>query len=163
MMALLVFAGCRRDSPPAPAADTAWNGPTSAQPRLPTVKLFIGTNELITEIARTPRQMATGMMFRQTMAENEAMLFVYAVPQRVSFYMRNTTVPLSCAYLDSTGIIREIYDMQPLDESSITSVSEQIRYCLEVPQGWFARHGVGIGAAVTAESGTLEQAFFRRR
>jgi uncharacterized membrane protein (UPF0127 family) len=107
--------------------------------------------------------MATGMMFRQTMAENEAMLFVYAVPQRVSFYMRNTTVPLSCAYIDSAGIIREIYDMQPLDESSITSVSEQIRYCLEVPQGWFTRHGVGIGAAVTAESGTLEQTFFRRR
>lgn len=162
LAAFALLAGCRAEPTPAPGP-VAPGGPLAAQPRLPTVKLFIGTNELVTEIARTPAQMATGMMFRQSMPENEAMIFVYPAPQRVGFYMRNTTVPLSCAYLDRAGIIREIYDMQPLNEESITSVSDQIRYCLEVPQGWFSRHGVQVGAAVASQSGTLEQTFFRAR
>jgi uncharacterized membrane protein (UPF0127 family) len=155
--------GCRAEPPSAPPAGGMAGGLTAAQPKLPTVKLFIGTNELVTEVARTPAQMGAGMMFRQSMAENEAMIFVYPAPQRVGFYMRNTTVPLSCAYLDSAGIIREIYDMKPLDETSIPSVSDQIRYCLEVPQGWFGRHGVAVGAAVSSQLGTLEQTFFRAR
>jgi len=106
--------------------------------------------------------MGMGMMFRKSMADNEGMIFVYPAPQRVSFYMRNTTVPLSCAYIDTSGIIREIYHMQPLDETSITSDSDEIRYCLEVPQGWFQRHRVVIGTAVASQMGTLDQTFFRK-
>jgi len=139
------------------------NGPTQAQSKLQTIKLYIGTNVLDTELAITQQQMATGMMFRQTMADTEGMLFIYAQPQRVGFYMRNTTVPLSCAYIDSAGVIREIYDMKPLDETSITSQSDQIRYCLEVPQGWFLRRNVGIGAGVSTARGTLAQIFFGGR
>jgi uncharacterized membrane protein (UPF0127 family) len=162
LIALALLTGCPAE-PPAGVPAGAPSTPAAAQPRLPTVKLYIGTNELVAEIARTPAQMGAGMMFRPSMAENEAMIFVYPAPQRVSFYMRNTTVPLSCAYLDSAGVIREIYDMQPLDETSIPSVSDQIRYCLEVPQGWFGRHGVGLGAVVGSQHGTLDQTFFRRR
>lgn len=160
----LLLAACRPPQAASqPTAPSLPASPTNAQPRLPTVKLYLGTNELITEIARTPAQMGAGMMFRASMPENEAMIFVYPAPQRVGFYMRNTSVPLSCAYIDTAGIIREIYDMQPFNEESITSVSDQIRYCLEVPQGWFGRHGVAVGAAVSSQHGTLDQTFFRRR
>ncbi len=158
----LAVAGCRKDEPaaapvsnlPAPAAKG------QAQPKLPTLKLFVGTHELETELATTPQQMAMGMMFRTTMADTEAMLFVFPQPQRASFYMRNTTVALSCAYIDSQGVIREIYDMKPLEEAPIIAQSDQIRYCLEVPQGWFQRHNVPVGTGVSTVRGTLHQTFF---
>jgi uncharacterized membrane protein (UPF0127 family) len=165
LVALLIGAGagCGKQPPVAAPPTVVSNGPSQAQPKLPTIKLFIGTNELETELATTPLQMATGMMFRQSMAETEGMIFVFPAPQRASFYMRNTTVPLSCAYIDNAGIIREIYDMKPLDETPIAAQSDQIRFCLEVPQGWFQRHHVVAGMAVGTQRGTLMQTFFGTR
>lgn len=161
-LAVMVATGCREEPPaaPVPPAQPVQSGPTKANPKLPTIKLFVGTNELETELAFTPLQMQTGMMFRQTMADTEGMLFRYAEPQRASFWMKNVTVPLSCAYIDSQGIIREIYDMEPGNEISIVSKSDQIRYCLEVPQGWFQRRNVGVGVGVSTARGTMSQSFF---
>ena len=134
----------------------------SPQPKLPVLKLWVGTNEVATEIASTHYQISTGMMFRTNMAEMEGMLFVFPQPQQVSFYMRNTLLPLSCAYIDPEGTILEIYDMQPLSETPIPSQSSQIQYVLEVNQGWFERHHVKAGVAISTERGTLAQTFRRR-
>ena len=163
LLAVALVAGCQKPATETPARgeDPGW--PTQAQPRLPTVKLFVGTNELDTEIARTARQMATGMMFRKTMADTEGMIFVFPVPQRASFYMRNTTVPLSCAYIDTQGVIREIHDMKPFDETPIPSKSDQIRFCLEVPQGWFQRHNVPAGTGVSSAKGPLDKTLLNNR
>ncbi|MBI3418346.1 MAG: DUF192 domain-containing protein [Verrucomicrobia bacterium] len=133
-----------------------------AQPKLQTVKLWLGAQELVTEGATTMTEISTGMMFRKEMAENEAMIFVFGVPHRAAFYMRNTTLPLSCAYIDSEGVILEIHDMKPLDETAITAVSENVRYVLEVNQGWFERNKVAVGTVVRSEFGSLQQTFFRR-
>src|SRR5215470_14381544 len=96
-------------APPAPPASPQFPGlPTQAQPKLPTTKLWVSTEELIAELAMTDLQQHTGMMFRTNMAENEAMLFVSAFPDRKSFWMLNTFVPLSAAYIDPEGIIQEI-------------------------------------------------------
>jgi uncharacterized protein len=136
---------------------------TNAQPKLPTVKLRVGPEELETELARQPIEVATGMMHREHMAENEAMIFIFPGPDYRSFYMRNTKVPLSCAYIDPQGTILETYDMKPLDETPINSKSDKIQYVLETPQGWFVRHNIHPGMVIFSESGTLENTFFGKQ
>ena len=82
-----------------------------AQPKLPTVKVWDGSEELVAEIAREPVQIATGMMFRTNMPENEAMIFVFSNAAPRSFYMRNCIVPLSAAYIAPDGTILEMIHM----------------------------------------------------
>jgi uncharacterized membrane protein (UPF0127 family) len=134
-----------------------------AQPKLRTLKLWLGAEEISAELALTVTEISTGMMFRESMAENEGMLFVFNTPHRTSFYMKNTKVPLSAAYIDSTGTIAEIVDLQPLDESSVEARSDQIQYVLEVNQGWFKRHNIGVGTVIRTERGSLPETFFRKR
>ena len=122
--------------------------PTNAQPKLPTMKIWLGAQEVTAELAMSLPQIMTGMMFRKEMAENEGMLFVFGRAHRASFYMRNTLIPLSCAYIDPEGTILEIHDMKPLDESAIEASVDNILYVLEMKQGWFAGHGISAGAKV---------------
>ena len=170
------LAGCQKASPVGPAStptvmsqtNSGTNGeirlgnsfnPVQAQPRLRTMKLYIGTEVVTSEIALTFEQKATGMMFRKTMPENEAMLFVFGVPHRASFYMRNTTVALSAAYLDSDGTIVELHDLQPLDETPVEASADNIQFVLEMNQGWFKRHNISPGAVITCDDGRLRDAF----
>src|SRR6185295_18033607 len=102
------------------------------------------------------------MMFRTNLAENAGMLFVFAYPHRASFYMKNTLVPLSGAYIDPDGIILEILDMKPKDETPLPAASDRIQYVLEVNQGWFQRHQIAIGTTVRTEKGSLQQTFSGR-
>ena len=137
--------------------------PTQAQPRLPVIKLLLGTNEIAAELARTPTQWQTGMMFRQEVGEQEGMLFVFPGTQRASFYMKNTKVPLSCAYIDPEGTILEIHDLKPFDEQPVPASSDRVQYVLETAQGWFLRHQVNVGTLIQTERGTLARTFFRPR
>jgi hypothetical protein len=127
---------------------------------LPIIKLWVGSEELSTEVCLTPVQLATGMMFRTNLAENAAMLFPFTVPHRAAFYMKNTTVPLSAAYIDPEGVILEIHALHPLEERSVEAASDQVQFVLEVNQEWFARHGISTGAVVRTPQGSLRQ-FFR--
>ncbi len=164
VLAALVFgAGCENSGTQAADSDAKKPSGGQPQPKLPTVKLWLGSKELITEIARTPNQLATGMMFRKEMAENEAMLFIFAQPHKASFYMKNTLIPLSCAYIDSEGVILEIRDMKPLDEKPIEAASNRIQFVLETKQGWFERNKVGVGALLRTEKGSLVETFLGRR
>ncbi len=156
----LATAGCGKPSPAVPAPDPSGHL-NHAQPRLPTIKLWAGTNALITEVASTQTQVMTGMMFRESMAENEAMIFVFPYPHQASFYMKNTILPLSCAYLDNDGTILEIHDLQPKNETAVPAATDRIRFVLETKQGWFQRHPVGIGTVISTERGSLLQTFFR--
>lgn len=135
-------------------------GQEQLQPRLPTIKLWLGAQELITEQALTEEQRRVGMMFRKEMPENEAMLFVFPFATRLAFWMRNTVVPLSCAYIDRDGVILEIRDLQPLNETPVESVSDRVQYVLETNQGWFERNQVGVGTVVRTEKGSLAEAYF---
>jgi len=167
MMGGLVWcAGCKKPSaapPPDPAPQVPQLHMNEAQPKLPTLKLWLGAQELDTEIARTPTQLATGMMFRDQMAENEAMLFVFFDVGPRSFYMKNTPLPLSCAYIDPQGIILEIHDLKPLDEIPVFSKSDRVQYVLETRQGWFERHNVTVGTSVRTEIGPFYETFFKRK
>ena len=161
-LSALVASGCNKpgNASPPPAAAVVADKP---QPRLPTVKLWLGAQELVTEVAREPKEIETGMMWRTAMAENEGMLFVFAQPHRASFWMKNTLVPLSCAYIDAGGVILEIHDMKPRDVSPITAASDKVQFVLEVKQGWFQRNRVAAGAVVRTDRGSLAAPFFGGR
>jgi uncharacterized protein len=133
------------------------------QPKLRTLKLWLGPEEMITEIAMSNHEITNGMMFRTQMAENEGMLFVFNVPHQASFWMKNTLLPLSCAYIDPDGLIIEEHDMKPKDETPITAATPRVQYVLEVKQGWFDRHHIKVGTQVRTERGTLAETFFSRR
>ena len=170
LLAALVLAGCGKPASPAPTAGPRSNiDPTRghllyAQPKLPAVKVWLGREEMVAELARAPVEIATGMMFRTNMPENEAMLFVFSDADigPKNFYMRNCVVPLSAAYITPEGTIAEIIDLQPGDERGVASQSGNLQFVLEVPQGWFTRHQVRTGMVVRTEHGSLRETFIRR-
>jgi len=88
-----------------------------------------------------------GYMERKNIPDGTGMLFVFEKDQILSFWMKNTPHPLSIAYIDSKGKIRNIYDMTPYSLSSIVS-TVSVRYALEVPQGWYKKNGITEGDTV---------------
>ena len=123
------------------------------------LKLYLGAETLDAELAISIKEISTGLMYRKEMDENRGMLFVYPYVSDVAFYMKNTYIPLSVAYIDPEGVIQEIYDMEPLNEESVPSKSDNIRYILGVNQGWFAKHGIEPGTLITSEKGDLPDLF----
>ena len=136
---------------------------TQPQPKLPTIKLWLGAHELATEIARTPLEHQMGMMWRTNMAEMEGMIFIFDEPGRRAFWMRNTLVPLDIAYLAADGTLLEVHAAQPRDETSIPSDSDRVQFVLETRQGWFQRNNLKPGMNIRTEKGSLQETFFRRR
>lgn len=121
--------------------------------KLKTQKLIITTanNKTITvnaELARTPEERNFGFMERKKIPDGTGMLFIFEYDRQLSFWMKNTPHPLSIAYIDSKGIIREIYDMKPFSLASVQS-TVSVRYALEVPQGWFEKNQITPGAKIS--------------
>jgi len=120
--------------------------------RLPTAVLEIekaggGIVPVVAELAVSEAERAAGLMHRTELPDGKGMLFVFDRDQRLSFWMKNTVIPLSIAFISSDGRITEIRDMRPLDLTPVVS-ARSVRYALEVPQGWFSRVGVGTGDVV---------------
>ena len=99
------------------------------------------------EIAEKAEDRNHGFMERKTIPDGTGMLFIFERDQILSFWMHNTPHPLSIAYIDSKGKIRNIYDMNPYSRDSILR-TVSVRYALEVPQGWFKKNGITEGDAV---------------
>ena len=104
------------------------------------------------EIASTPGERQQGLMFRDHLDEEKGMLFIFPGPSAGGFWMRNTYVALDIAYIGADGRVQEIRAAVPLDETPLTP-AQPYRYVLEVNQGWFERHGMGVGAQVTLPEG----------
>ena len=99
------------------------------------------------EIASNEEDRAKGLMHRKSLKDGRGMLFVYEKDQVMSFWMKNTLIPLSIAFITNDGRIIDIKDMYTHNETSVTS-SRSARYALEVPQGWFSRVGIQTGDIV---------------
>ena len=123
------------------AAATAQEGP---QPRLQTIDITAGMHVIKAELAIAPNEQATGMMFRREMPGNEGMLFVNQDLGLRCFWMRNTLIPLSIAFIADDGSIVNLADMQPQSDQSHCS-AKPVRYALEMRQGWFAKRGLKAG------------------
>jgi len=102
------------------------------------------------EVAETEAERAQGLMYRKKLPDGKGMLFIFDRDQQLSFWMKNTVIPLSIAFISSNGRIVEIKNMQPLDLSSVRS-SRSVRYALETPQGWFDRVDIKPGDTVKWE------------
>jgi len=116
----------------------------SPQPRLPTIELTAGMYVIQAEVAQTHQQHSIGLMHRQSMGVNEGMLFVYQAPEIRCYWMRNTLIPLTIAFLDDDGTIVNLKDMEPRTERSNCS-AKPVRYALEMNQGWFDQRGIKPG------------------
>ena len=103
---------------------------------------------LTAELADTESKKERGLMFRQSLPENSGMLFIFDPPAQATFWMKNTRIPLSIAFIDNQGRILEIRSMKPFDETLIWSVSNAVAYALEVNEGWFDRHGIQMGTRI---------------
>ena len=99
------------------------------------------------EIAEKTEDRNHGYMERKVIPDGTGMLFVFKKDQILSFWMKNTPHPLSIAYIDSKGKIRDIYDMKPYSLASVVS-TVSVRYALEVPQGWYKKNGITTGDTV---------------
>lgn len=99
------------------------------------------------EIAEKTEDRNHGFMERKNIPDGTGMLFIFERDQILSFWMKNTPHPLSIAYIDSKGRIRDIFDMTPYSIASITS-TVSVRYALEVPQGWYKKNGITPGDAI---------------
>ena len=105
----------------------------------------LGRGSLQLEVAATPDARERGLMFRHFLPPERGMLFIFPEDREVGFWMRNTWIPLSIAYLDSSFRIVRIRDLVPRDETTVPS-GQPVRYALEVNRGWFARMGATVGS-----------------
>jgi uncharacterized membrane protein (UPF0127 family) len=131
--------------------------PVFPQPALPTVQLRIGDTTLTAEVADETAERIVGLMGRTELAENHGMLFVFSQPQPMSFWMRNTSLPLSIAYINAAGVIREIHDLQPFAETGARSALPDLLYALETPQGWFRKNKIFPGTRVQGLPGAAKE------
>ncbi len=130
-----------------PAPVTAQEGP---QLDLPRVKLTVGMNIIDAQVAATPNQRQIGLMMRTTMPQHEGMLFIFEQPTQQCFWMKNTLMPLTAAFVDDDGTIVNLADMQPQTLDSHCS-AKPVRYVLEMNQGWFAKKNIVAGGKLGGE------------
>ena len=125
--------------------------PTLAQEspqKLPTVKLNAGFHVIEAEVARSPGERAIGLMHRKEMPQNHGMLFVFEQPATQCFWMKNTLLPLSIAFLADDGTVVNMADMKPRSLDSHCSKAP-VRLALEMNEGWFARRGIREGSRIS--------------
>jgi uncharacterized protein len=111
-------------------------------------EIQMGDKRVRVQIAVRESEMQRGLMERRHLEPNEGMLFVYARPQRMSFWMRNTPTPLDIGFFNKDGKLLEIYPLHPFDDTSVSSNSDQLLMALEMNQGWFRENGVKPGAQI---------------
>lgn len=119
------------------------------QLELPRTTISAGMHLIQAQVASTPDQRATGLMHRREMPVNEGMLFVFEQPASQCFWMKNTLIPLTAAFIADDGRIVNLADMKPQTLDAHCSQAP-VRYVLEVNQGWFARRGIQAGFRLQA-------------
>ena len=182
--ALLLLAGCKPASGPAPGPSSAQmpavaatpspaasspapaspappdDGPVyhlnRAQTNLPKARLLVGPKQISAELCTTVTQVATGLMHRESIGPDDAMFFVFGTRQQRSFYMKNVKFPIAVAYIDAEGVVDEVVQLKAMDVTPVPSKSSNIQYVLETAPDWFERNGITQGALVTTIQGPLD-------
>jgi hypothetical protein len=126
---LIVFACC--------------SGPKKINIAKPLTQIKIKNRILYVRIASSPEEWEKGLMFTESLPDSEGMLFIFPEPRIASFWMKNTPIDLSIAYIDSSGIIQEIHDLKAYSEDPAISKS-LVKYALEVNKGWFTENQIHI-------------------
>lgn len=149
LLLLMVFFSCQEQP------DT--NTPL---PPLQTIMMTVGGVEIEVEVAISAQEQAQGLMYRESMPENHGMLFVYSKPRYMSFWMKNTHIPLSIAYIREDGVVGNIEKMAPhtggIDPSERYGSKYRSLYALEMNQGWFEQNGIKEGDSILIPSETIQ-------
>ena len=119
-----------------------------APQHLPQITLTAGMHNIVAQLAQTPEQRQIGLMFRKDMPAHEGMLFVFEQPATQCFWMKNTLLPLSAAFIADDGTIVNIEDMAPQTLDSHCS-KKPVRMVLEMNKGWFAKRGLKAGSKLS--------------
>jgi uncharacterized protein len=159
-----LFAGCQKSAMntatnTAGDTNTDYSLPSGPQGRLQTMKIYLGAETLDAELALTPEQEETGLMYRTNITDETAMLFVLPMQTYASFWMTNCPMSESAAYIGPDGVIEEIHHFEKNDNVPVVATNGNIYYVLEVNDGWFARHNINPGMLIRTERGSLGDTF----
>lgn len=108
----------------------------------------IGSHQLVVEVADTPGEQVVGLMNRESLPADHGMIFVFKEPKKAFFWMKNTSIPLDVAFLDSEGVILEILPLVPFEETRVVSQSDKVAYAIETNRDWFASRDLKPGLKV---------------
>jgi hypothetical protein len=120
----------------------------------------LGDRTVRLQLAVKPLEMQTGLMDRPKLGADDGMIFVYPQPQEMSFWMRNTLIPLDIGYFDAKGVLQEVWQMYPHDEREKKSRGSALQFAVEMNQNWYRDHGVKPGTKL--ELAALKQALAAR-
>ncbi len=166
LAALLSVSCSKSETPAAPAAQVA-SPPSAAlshaQPKLRTMKIYLGAEILDAELALSNQEIETGMMFRTNILETDAMLFDLRYPQQAGFWMKNCPESISVAFISTDGVIEEIHHLEQNDTNTVLSAHNDIVFALETQDGWFDHHHIATGTVMRTEKGTLAETFLQGR
>jgi hypothetical protein len=133
----LLAPGCGQNTPPTPQA---------AKTVSDWFAIRVGDQAVQMQLAIFSAEMEHGLMERSDLGRDQGMLFAYREPTQMTFWMRNTPLPLDIGFFDSEGELKEIYTMLPFDEKTTEARSKALQFALEMNQGWFSTHSVKPGA-----------------
>jgi len=122
--------------------------------------LKIGAVEISAQIVLSREEQRKGLMYREALAPNSGMLFPYPGPRQLSFWMKNTKIPLDIGFFDESGLLMEVHRMVPFDTNRTTSNSREVQFALEMNTGWFSRNSLFPGQRLDME--LLGKALLRR-
>lgn len=131
--------------------------PVNSQTYFP---ISIDGHELQLQLALSPSEQKKGLMYRESLAKDHGMLFLFDNPDQASFWMRNTRIPLDIAYFDASGRLKEVHPLYPFDETSVMSSGREILIAIETNQEWFAQKSIRAGALI--DMAALNAALRRR-
>ncbi|MGO9587414.1 MAG: DUF192 domain-containing protein [Limisphaerales bacterium] len=162
LLAATLWAGCEKPAAVAPAPSIDDLLPKQAQPKLQTMKIYLGAEQLDAELALNDQQRMTGMMFRTNILETDAMLFVFPGPFQARFWMKNCPESIAAAYISPDGVIAEIHHLEKNDTNAVVAATDNIQYVLETKDGWFTRHNISPGTVIRTEKGSLSETFLQK-
>ncbi len=147
MMLVTVFGGCKKDDNLPVVKKDGLVNPNQVLTRL--YEIDIKGEKLFLEVSDTPEKTQRGLMNRQSMPENQGMIFIFNPPDHLVFWMKNTYIPLDIAFIDSGGKILNIEQMKPLDTSVRYYSQGKAKYAIEVNKGYFEKRNVKAGDSIS--------------
>lgn len=158
LVLLPLAGGCNQSTAPSSAPSAAVDGPNGGKPQsLPTVSLKIGNKDFTIETAVTDESREIGLMYRDSMADDHGMIFVFPDEQPRAFWMKNTHIPLDIIYADSKGKVVSVSNMKPFDLTSIESAGPA-KFAIELNPGIPASTGLKVGDVISIPAPLVESA-----
>ncbi len=147
-----MISGCGQERSAAPAKTAPVASAATAKTWLEFFPIRIGDRTVRLQLAVRPSEMQRGLMERRDLGRDDGMIFVYEKPQPLSFWMQNTPTALDIGFITAAGVLEEVRQMHPFDETAVASRSTQVQFALEMNQGWYAAAGVKPGARLDVKA-----------